>query len=584
MFTLPYYQCLIVKYGMVERENKVTGAGETQNGMTELVERLRHLPIESFTKARMIQPEDGCGGQCPNCSQFAQPDIWSLSKEGLVVVIKSIAAVAAEVSDVDRVGSPLVGYERKTRPDTIFPYLDNDIGSYPHLDLYLQLIDSELHTKAKITTIGWSRHNQHLQAMHERINRDHLHTLSAVTFSLTSYTQALRTPGSSTSPAEYEADLANALRTYKPAMDRLGTGKELGCVTLRFKPLVASYESDMDVTDIAGYHVIHTGPHLVICTEPGDIQEAQTDSVAGKLNFTRPSTRCVLLTSDRHIASGDWHSLAEGVVQNLSAGQAAGVASPDVHIEESEIYKLANPEGSYYALDPDFKSDGSFRGIYLYPKSDQRKRSGYNDSRRYFLNTLLEYKKSLGYSAGAAVPASTWADVDQVIQALRDNVASTSGYDTRAGSFISDEIIPLAETLARVLKMAGYGPEYFFDPGFAVDTGQILNQGRGIIDFRGLTGTQNLAINPQHERAISTWNGTSVWRWTVAPTEKPQITIQELDPATFTSDIGSDGRKLARFVVEMPEGSVTHIRGRENLVREKRIPGVVAFPPAMISS
>src|SRR3989339_1680305 len=97
---------------------------EKSSNNPSLTEQLRLLPEEAFTRMRILQPEIGCGNVCADCSQLANPSIWSLTTEGLNHLMTSIATVA------DESGIKL-GSERSRHPDTIFPYLDNDIGSYP---------------------------------------------------------------------------------------------------------------------------------------------------------------------------------------------------------------------------------------------------------------------------------------------------------------------------------------------------------------------------------------------------------------------------------------------------------------------
>ena len=119
--------------------------------------------------------------------------------------------------------------------------------------------------------------------MHERINSDNLDSLTAVSFSLTSYTRALKPAQKFTTPEEYIADLANALKTYRPAIDTLGTGKESGCITLRFKPLVNSHENELDDSFIDGFHVIHSGPYLLISKEKQKPENKMSEKEAARL-------------------------------------------------------------------------------------------------------------------------------------------------------------------------------------------------------------------------------------------------------------------------------------------------------------
>lgn len=552
---------------------------EKSSNNPSLTEQLRLLPEEAFTRMRILQPEIGCGNVCADCSQLANPSIWSLTTEGLNHLMTSIATVADE-------SAIKLGYKRERHPDTIFPYLDNDIGSYPFLSEFLQRLSQNFGIKAKMTTIGWSRHNQQLQEMHERINQKNLDALTAVSFSLTSYTRALRFGQKLTNPEDYIADLANALKTYQPAINSLGTGKESGCVTLRFKPLVNSYEDGLDDNYIDEFHVIHSGPYLLISKKKQKPPETSIIFSRDGLVFDQPGLDYFVIISDNLTGKHKWKEVARSAVHSLSNGDSLNL---DGTVKESKLFLLSNSEGQYYALDPDFQEDGSFKGKFFYPKTEKRPRSGYNDSERYFLNSLIKYKKSLGLRSYDLLPNAKWEDVNGVIEILEKKVDELSKYDRKASEYIRDEVLLLVKTLKNVLQLAGYPPSYFFDPNFTVDTGQVLNQGRAIKDFKGIVVTPNLPTNPQHVRVINTWEKETVWRWAVAPFSrnsksssvvgknvfaiKPGIVIQELNPATLLP-FTSEGKKLREFIVETDEVYFEHINGRQELVQKKRIPGI----------
>src|SRR3989339_771798 len=427
---------------------------ERSLSLPNLVEQLKLLPTEAFTRMRILQPEIGCGNVCADCSQLASPSIWSLTNNGLGHLMTSIATVA------DESGIKL-GSERSRHPDTIFPYLDNDIGSYPFFLELLQSFSKSLGIKAKFTTIGWSRHNKELQEMHERINSDNLDSLTAVSFSLTSYTRALKPAQKFTTPEEYIADLANALKTYRPAIDTLGTGKESGCITLRFKPLVNSHENELDDSFIDGFHVIHSGPYLLISKEKQKPEKSSISFSKDGLIFDQPGLDYFVIVSDNLGNEHKWQEEARSAVHSLSVGAPLKL---DGTIQESKLFLLSNSEGQYYALDPDFQEDGSFKGKFFYQKTDKRLRSGYNNSERDFLNSLIEYKKSLGLRSGDLLPNASWEDVDAVIWILENKASDLSKYDRKASLYIKDEVLLLVKTLKKVLQLADYSPAYFFDP------------------------------------------------------------------------------------------------------------------------
>ncbi|MGA5701723.1 hypothetical protein [Peterkaempfera bronchialis] len=97
-----------------------------------LREQLKALPDDAFTRLQYLAPAVGCLNRCAFCSQAAGREIWQFTAQGLSDLTHALADAAAER------GITLAG-GRIHRPGVIFPYLDNDIASYPHLDTYAAL-------------------------------------------------------------------------------------------------------------------------------------------------------------------------------------------------------------------------------------------------------------------------------------------------------------------------------------------------------------------------------------------------------------------------------------------------------------
>lgn len=143
-----------------------------------LVRQLRQLPVEVFTRMQYVQPELGCLNRCVFCCQEAGHNTWKLTQRGLRNLIAALADVTADYRDAS--GAALGAGRVLHRPGVVFPYLDNDIGSYPHLDEYLRLVYDELGCRVRLATVGYSSGNHHLVQMHERIATTLVHTLAAV--------------------------------------------------------------------------------------------------------------------------------------------------------------------------------------------------------------------------------------------------------------------------------------------------------------------------------------------------------------------------------------------------------------------
>ncbi|MFF8381639.1 hypothetical protein ACF07V_36725 [Streptomyces sp. NPDC015661] len=257
-----------------------------------LLEQLRALPEDAFTRVQYIAPQVGCFNACVMCSQFAGRDTWGLTRDGLTGLFTTLGQVAAE-RDLT------VASGRIHRPRVVFPYLDNDIGSYPHLDHYAELARDVLKVKLRVSTVGYSSHSTHLTAMHERLVAEHTGSFDGVRFFITPYTLGF-TGRSGTDRETSVEDLAAGLRTYRPLLDALGHGAATAACELRFAPLVGIGE--LTDTDIDGHHVLATGPHLLISRNRGAGELPET--VIERLDehtqpvYSRPGAPYLPVTSD----------------------------------------------------------------------------------------------------------------------------------------------------------------------------------------------------------------------------------------------------------------------------------------------
>lgn len=168
-----------------------------------LIEAFRSLPKEVITNLRHLLPQAGCLNQCSFCSQSAAPTVWQLTEAALRNLFSAIKTVSLEIA-MSHVASGnqtyltsnalspegiflpsfkmpefgLVGYGRTNhRPGVIYPYLDNDIASYPFFLQYAKYLKEDLGARVRLSTVGYSRHNQQLQKMHEQINIGYLDSL-----------------------------------------------------------------------------------------------------------------------------------------------------------------------------------------------------------------------------------------------------------------------------------------------------------------------------------------------------------------------------------------------------------------------
>lgn len=530
-----------------------------------LREQLRTLPDEAFTRLQYLAPAVGCFNRCAFCSQAAGRDVWQLTKPGLTDLLTTVAEVATE-------RGAGIASGRIHRPGVIFPYLDNDIGSYPHLDTYAALARNVLKVRLRVSTVGYSAQSRPLSAMHRRLVSDYPDVFDGIRFSVTPYTSGFAGRGPGMSREAYVTDLAAALAVYRPLLDRLGHGPATAACELRFAPLLGLGE--LTDTRIDGHHVLACGPHLLIAIESGI--EPLPETVIERLDehtqpvFSHPGARYLHIISDTAKPTA-------AVVRSALCGD---LTVPH-HAREVRLHWFSNADGPYYAADPDFHPDGTFTALHLYPATDARRASGYTDATRWFLNTLLAHKAARGLSRRAEFPEATRADVDTVLTAITGHADALQTIDAHAASHLRTQVHPLVTTYAKALEQAGYPPSAFFSRAFTVDTGQIVNQGRAQGLFRGLAATNGEPMTPREERgfgqaSLSTVRGP-IWRITPLPyaaagrlpiavaggknptTAAPSLLVEELDPCHLSPVMRATGCRLRRHVLTLPENMVEHV-------------------------
>ena len=148
-----------------------------------LIYELEKMPIEMFAKMRHFQPQIGCLNACRICSKFAKANVSGWNEKRIRNVIAAIKCVVAKYRNC----KPYIVWDREEhRNGVIFSYLDNDIGNYSYLYEFIKIAYEELGVKTRISTVGFSRHNEYIVKMHERINAvDVLDALGGVRLSFT---------------------------------------------------------------------------------------------------------------------------------------------------------------------------------------------------------------------------------------------------------------------------------------------------------------------------------------------------------------------------------------------------------------
>ena len=356
---------------VLESEGSVSNvSAEDLRSRREITDALRTFPKEVITHLRHFQPQAGCLNCCSFCSQGAIPTVWQLTEKALKNVFAALKTVAIEVASrqmtsltesylpeniLNSGGTFTAGFKMPTfglvgfgrtnhRPGVIYPYLDNDIASYPYLLQYLKCAKEDLGAKVRLSTVGYSRHNEQLQKMHECINRDCLDVLGAVKLSISPYTFGWSRKGERvglTSRNEFILDWANLLSIYRPAVDFLGVGDRAASVEFRFPPLAV--EAEVEERVISKRHVIHAGPYMLIGeTETDFVPNFHVAKVITRerhaICFDEKPCFYMMVISTKLINYGEWEIIARNVIKNSTSLLAKLL--PGCTVRNSKLYLL----------------------------------------------------------------------------------------------------------------------------------------------------------------------------------------------------------------------------------------------------
>ena len=529
-----------------------------------LIDKFLQLPPEVFTKLRYFQPQVSCLNKCSFCSQSAGQKIWQFTKSGIrniVAAMKFVAIIKAPDSYLQNKKMfskegvfekhfkmpkhGLVSYLRNYKPGIIYSYLDNDPSLYPYLDTFLEILWKDLGVKTRLTTVGYSRKNAILQKVHEHINSKLTDDISKIVLSYSQYPFGWRM-----SQREYILDCENFLKTYKSSLMRRGRG--FLSVEFKFKPLVKI--ADTQVYKINRRQILHSGSYLLISLRedpditPSKLKEIRDHSVI----LDRQPEKYLMIASDKLVDEKRWSNLANIIITKnmLYKEDIEKFINIPCLIREVNFYVMKNEDGIYYAIDPEIRDDGFFAKQF-YPKTEKRKNCGYIDSERYFLNTLIAYKKSKGLDRISEFLEATWEDVDAVVENIKLEAMRYKGIIAEVGEYINKEVLPLVEGYVEYLRNAGYPPSYFFDKEFTVDTGIICNLGRATYEFRGLASREDLPLTPQEEKDFGIISLLSldgkVWRISPVPF------IQNDEEATVSIIIGKDNITSKKQLLSIQE-------------------------------
>lgn len=499
----------------------------------KLIEEFKKMPEEFFSKMRHFQPQIGCLNACKICSKQANArvEFWEERR------IRNIIAALKYASPQTNKANSLITYDRyEHRNGVIFPYLDNDIGNYPYLDIFIKLAYKELGVTTRLSTVGYSRYNEDLNEMHKKINLLHEEGLGGVRLSFTPYEIGWCSNNERYSQLDYTLDMANLLSIYKPYYNSYGAGSRKMCVEIRYKPLVETAE--VFETEVLNHKVICTGNYLFISKEKNILMKESyiKDPFEHQIILTEESTKFYVV---------DLYEPFEKTEQLKKKCHKFIISGMDMY-QQVDVYLMSNYDGKYYAINPSITEDGNY-GICIYPKTNIRQYSGYLITERFLLNAIIEYKKTKNLKSLEKFENANWEDIYEVLEICRKNAINyRKNGKEKIYKYIINEILTMINAYISALQIAGYPAKSFFDPEFSIDTGIICNLGRAINEFKGLTNKENEPLTPVHERNYGVHNSKMKQEgvsWRLSCDYNNSIVIEKLNMYDTASTRGQVAEK-----------------------------------------
>ena len=121
---------------------------------------------EAFGNLQYFTSQVGCPNVCTFCSQSASPATSQLTPTSLRNLLSALHSVVL-ILESRHPTFPGIGHSsRKHKPGVLFLYQDTDVASDTNLQDLVEFMYTNFKLKSRISTVGWSRHNTQLQALH----------------------------------------------------------------------------------------------------------------------------------------------------------------------------------------------------------------------------------------------------------------------------------------------------------------------------------------------------------------------------------------------------------------------------------
>lgn len=405
---------------------------------------LENFPKEVFEDLSVWQPAVGCLNSCSFCSQEAGTELRMIDGAS----VRTIAGAFRYA--VHYWSMPFITHHRKYKPGIIFPYLDNDIGSYPYLIDYLAAAES-LNLKVRTSTIGWSRKNVMLNAMHESVVKKHRHVLAGVRFSLTCYSSAWVS-----NRTEFVEDFINAIRIYRPMLGL--DGDHGACIDIDFKPDIVSCCVHEDQK--GEFQEISGGAYHLVIRRAKVAQDSIVEA-------------CVII--------GDIQML--DLTKVVTGEDEEKLRKHGIQVIHGHAVEYKNEDGIYYAFYPDASRDVT-DGIFFFPTSEKRKGGVF-----VACWPLREFED---YISTNKFVVSTYDDIQRLCQ---EYVLSLAHLPQRQ-NYLEKSFVPFLSALCYILQSVDVPVNSLFDRSIVRDRGMIRNSGRAYYEFRNIASAPNIMVVP----------------------------------------------------------------------------------------
>ena len=178
--------------------------------------------------------------------------------------------------------------------------------------------------------------------MHEKIIKEFPQAIASLAFSITPYTYGWTKAAEKSgkySRSDFNQDMANAIKTYAPLIERLGASRKTFCVSLRFKPEVFAESRQLDEGHVKGHQFIHSGPHLLFSIARNvNLERSEVIGVEGRIPlFNNLPQPYVLVTSDNQLNTRTWHAAVLELITKYDEGLLKG--RKDMPIRTKQVYK-----------------------------------------------------------------------------------------------------------------------------------------------------------------------------------------------------------------------------------------------------